>query len=488
MPWSIRTSAPAIVWPASLAAALCACTTVGPNFRTPRAPASPGYAMAGDQVPVAAELTPETRAAGPWWLSLGSPSLDDVISQALAGNQTVAAADATLRKTLAELAIERGALAPQLDADASAQRERINIAAFGIAGFPNPTINLYSVGGTVAYDLDLFGGTRRRVEAAQAMAQSQARRADAAYLTLTGNVALQAVTIAQLRAKIAMVHAITLDDQRNIDIVNAAESAGGEARSASVSGNAQLAGDQALLPPLVQQLAGARHALAGLVGRSPAEWSAPDFAFEGFTPPARIPVSLPSSLVRSRPDILAAEATLHADTARIGVATANLYPDIRLVAGYSQTALTPGSLFSYGASGWNFGPQVTAPIFHGGRLKAEKRAAEAQAQVSLAQYRQTVLEAFVQVADVLTSLAADDERLAALTRAETQAQASLDDARAAYRLGGGASLAVLDAQRQLDRARLNRIDAEGQRLADMVNLYAATATDWRTAPGVSSGS
>jgi len=462
------------------AALLAACTTVGPNFHTPAAPAAPGYAMAGDARPAIAELTPAARVAGPWWRSLGSASLDAVMTQALAGNQTVAAADATLEQARAEAAKARGDLAPQASLSAGAQRERINTQAFGITGFPSPTINLFSVGAMVSYDLDVFGGGRRRVETAAAVAEAEARRADAAYLTLTGDVALRAVQIAGLRAQIAAAGDIVADDKRNIAIVRAAEAAGGEAPSAATGGKAQLAEDQALLPPLAQRLAAARHALALLVGRPSANWTAPDFAVADFTPPSRIPVALPSGLVRRRPDILAAEADFHADVARIGVATADLYPDVRLAAGFAQSALTPGSIFSYGSSGWNFGTALTAPIFNGGALRAEKRAAEAQARISLARYRQTVLTAFTQVSDVLTALAHDDEQAVALTRAQTTAKAALDDQRAAYRLGGAPFLPIVQAQRQYDRARLALIEAQGQRLADVVSLYAATAADWRS--------
>ncbi len=462
--------------------ALTACTTVGPNFSRPAPPAAANFAMGGDPRPAGVTLTADSRLAGPWWRALGSPALDAVMGEALAGNRTVAAADASLEQARALEQAERGERKPKVDASAGAERERINTQVFGIPGFPSPTINLYSVGGTVSYDLDIFGGGRRRVEAAGAMAEAQARRADAAYLTLTSDVALQAIRIAGLRAQIATLQAIAADDQLNIDIVRKAEAAGGEAPAAATSGKAQLAEDQALLPPVGQQLSQARHALALLVGKAPAAWTAPDFAMEGFAPPAHIPVSLPSILVRHRPDILAAEADFHADTARIGVATADLYPDIRLFAGITQSALTPGSLFSYASSGWNFGAGLTAPIFNGGALRARKRAAEAQARASLAHYQQTVLAAFTQVSDVLTALAHDDDRLGADTRAEAAARASLEDARAAYRLGGGAFLAVVEAQRRLDRARLDRVEAEGQRLMDIVALFAATATDWREGP------
>lgn len=462
-----------------LVAMLGGCAAVGPNFKSPAAPAAPAYAMPGDPAAAGVLLTDQDRPAGPWWRALGSAQLDAVMTQALADNRTEAIAVANLERMRALTEAARGARLPQIDANAGAERTRINLQSFGIPGFPSPTVNLFSVGGTVSYDLDLFGGLRRGVESAAAAQEAQARRTDAAYLTVTGNVAMQAAAIAGLRAQLATLQAILADDRQDIDIVRKAQQGGGEPVSASVSGEAQLAQDHALAPPLEQQLAQARHALALLVGKAPAEWTAPDFSLDGFSPPPEIPVSLPSSLVRRRPDILAAEADLHQAVAKVGVATANLYPDIRLTAGLTQTALTPGALFSYSASGWEIGAGLTAPIFHGGTLRAQRRAAEADARASLAQYQQTVLTAFVQVSDVLASLAEDDRRIADLARAQSVAQSGLNDTRAAYSLGGGALLPVVDAQRQLNLARLQLVQARSQRLGDVIRLYAATAAQWR---------
>jgi outer membrane protein TolC len=199
------------------------------------------------------------------------------------------------------------------------------------------------------------------------------------------------------------------------------------------------------------------------------------------TAPAQVPVDLPSTLVRRRPDILAAEAELHAATAAIGVAVANQYPDIRLSANLTQAAIKPQNLFNYSSSGWNLLAGVTAPIAHGGTLKAERQAAEAEARASLARYQATVLRAFVQVSDALAALATDQEQVAALTRSQETAEARLRDAQSAYRLGGGALIQVIDAQRQLSRARLALAEAQAQRFSDLVQLYAATAADWRAA-------
>ena len=350
------------------AGALSGCAAVGPNFKPPAAPAAAGYAMAGDKTPAGAILAPDQRAAGPWWRDLGSARLDEVMDEALAGNQTVAAAIANLDKAREQVASARAGLAPRVDANAGAERERINLQSFGLSSFPgfsniqNPTINLFTIGTTASYDFDLFGGQRRQVETAQAAAEAQVHRADAAFLTVTGNVAMAALRIAAVRAQMDAVRDIIADDQQNLGIVQKAEAAGGEARSAATGPRAQIAADRALLPPLAQELSQARHNLALLVGKPPASWSAPDFAVADFRIPAQIPVTLPSALVRNRPDILAAEADLHADTARIGVATAALYPDIKLQAGWAQSQVSPDQLFSYGASGWNIGPAVTLPI------------------------------------------------------------------------------------------------------------------------------
>ena len=469
---------------------LCACATVGPTFKAPEGPQGPaaqGYAMAGDAVAPGVRLSPDARTAGPWWQAFGSPDLDRVIRQALADNPSIAEARATLERAQADARARRGAQFAQVDANVGLQREQINLAAFGFSGFPgqpplpNPLINLFSVGGTVSYDLDLFGGKKRAPEAANARADAAARQADAAYLSLSGNMAIQAMRIAGLRAEMAEVREIIADDHRVIDMVRKAEAAGGTAHSALSSGVAQLAEDEAMLPPLQRDLDAARHQMALLAGKSPAEWTAPDFDLAKLTAPAEVPVSLPSQLIRRRPDILAAEADLHAATAAIGVAVANQYPDIRLSAALTQEAVHPEELINSTSTAWNVLSGLTAPIFHGGTLKAERRAAEAEARASAARYKQTVLRAFVQVSDVLSSLGADQQSIDSLQLVNRAAEAGAQDAQNALRLGGGPLYDVVQAQRTLSRARRALVEAEGRRMSDLVELYAATAADWRTA-------
>jgi NodT family efflux transporter outer membrane factor (OMF) lipoprotein len=461
---------------------LSACAAVGPDFTPPSAPAgaaASGYAMPGDPVgpdtPIGA-----SAPAGPWWMAFGSPELDAVIRLALADSPTVAEARATLERYQAEARAVRGAQLPQIDAASSAGRERINTQVFGFSGFLSPTDNLYAVGGTVSYDLDLFGGRRRATEAATARAERAAREGDAAYLALSGNVALQAIEVAGLRARRGAAQAVVDDDRRTLEMVRRAARAGGEATSAITAATAQLAEDEAVVPPLERRLAAARHRLAILAGKAPAAWTAPDFDLAALSHAGPVPVELPAALVRRRPDILAAEAELHEATAAIGVAVANQYPNLQISAGLTQTSLKPGKLFDYSSSGWSLMTGATAPIFHGGTLKAQRRAAEAEARAAMARYEAAVLRAFAQVSDALAALATDERQVEALARAEAAAATRLEETRAAYRLGGGVLLAVVDAQRQLSRARMALAEARAQRYADLVRLYAATAAGWRT--------
>jgi NodT family efflux transporter outer membrane factor (OMF) lipoprotein len=469
---------------------LAACATVGPNFKAPEGPkgaAAAGYAMAGDAVAPGVRLSPDARAAGPWWQAFGSPELDATIRQALKDSPSVAEARATLEKAQAQGRATRGAQFAQVDANASAERERINLAAFGFSGFPgqppieSPTINLYQVGGSVSYDLDLFGGKKRATERDNAKADAAARQADAAYLSLSGNIAMQAMRIASLRGQIAATKDIIASDRRVIDMIRKAEAAGGQAHSALSGVVAQLAEDESLLPPLQRDLDNARHQMALLAGKSPAEWTAPEFDFDKLKSPEVVPVSLPSQLIRNRPDILTAEANLHAATAAVGVAVANQYPNIRLSAVLTQEAIKPEDIFRADAAAWTILGGLTAPVFHGGTLKAERRAAEADARIALARYEQTVLKAFVQVSDVLSNLGSDKLAIESLETANRAAEAGAADAQNALRLGGGPLVDVVQAQRTLSRARRAMVEAQGRRMSDLVELYAATAADWRTA-------
>ncbi|HET7201433.1 MAG TPA: efflux transporter outer membrane subunit, partial [Burkholderiales bacterium] len=296
---------------------------------------------------------------------------------------------------------------------------------------------------------------------------------DAAYLAVTGNAVMQALRIASLRAQIVTVEAILGQDRENLKLVQVAFAAGSVSRLDTVTAESQLASDATLLPPLRQELDLARHALAIVLGRPPAGAALPEFDLSQLALPRRLPVSLPSELAHRRPDILAAEAQLHAATAAVGIADANLYPRITLSASTSQQATEPGKLFDRASNAWSFSGALLAPIFDGGTLRAEKRAAVDALHASAANYEQTVLVAFSQVADSLQALGHDAEQLEAQGHAQDAARENLNLTRESYNEGNVGVLQVLDAERLYQQARLGYVRAQAQRYLDTAQLFLA---------------
>lgn len=466
----------------SAVALLTGCSTVGPDFPRPDgADGIAGYAMAGDpSASSVTNLSSSSAAAQQWWTAFNSPELNALVEQALKGNPTLQAADAALVRVQALEQAQRGDSGLQMNATGSAERERINTSSFGIEGFPSPTINIFSIGTVLKYNLDLFGGERRKDETAAARTEVQKQRTDASYLNLTGAVVSRAIELATLRGQLDALDQIIKVDSETIDMIKRGVQAGGQPAAAINPAEAQLAEDQARRPPIVRRIATARHALALLVGQAPSNWAAPDIDLNELSLPASVPVNLPSELVRKRPDILAAEADLHAATATIGVAEAAKYPSLSLDASFILTSLQPEDLFKYDSSGWTVGPSFTAPLFNGGALEARKQAAVAAAKEADANYRQTVLSAFVQVSDLLSALSTDQDLVAAQTRARDVAAENARLASLGYQNGAGSLLSVIDAQRQAQRAQLAAIEAQGLLRADMAALFVATASDWRS--------
>ncbi len=468
---------------ALLSVTLSACA-VGPNFKRPPLPSATGYAMAGDDPPTSTRIALGAEVAQSWWSAFHSPTLDGLMRQALADNPTLQSTDAVLQQTRQELRIARGQQLPQADAQFGLQEQRLNFATLGLNpdSFPgvnnNPTIDLYSVGATVSYALDIFGQQRRNTESAKAKVEAEVHHLDAAYLTLTGQIATQAAIIAAVHAEVDTVNGMLAADQHDIALVRSAQAVGGVAEEARVNADAQGALDAALLPPLQQQLAQARHALAMMEGQPPASYTPPDFTLADLPFPGAIPVSVPADLVRQRPDILEAEAQAHAATAEIGVQTAKLYPNINLTAALTQSALIPGTIFDYTATAYTLGAGLTQPLFHGGQLKAQREEAVQLARARTADYETVVLRAFTQVADLLASLAHDEGAIAAQQHSLDSALATLRLDTAAYRIGGQGLLPVVDAQRQVNAARYRLTQAAAQRYLDAIQLFVATGRGW----------
>ncbi|MDA8095648.1 MAG: efflux transporter outer membrane subunit [Betaproteobacteria bacterium] len=466
-------------------AGLAGCA-VGPNFARPAPPSVAGYTPTPvpNVIPVVAGEPAQHFHAGQalsrrWWRLFGSSRLDGVIAQAIADSRTLAAARATLAQAQEIVAAARGAYFPHLELSATAQRNRsaTGNASFGFGGI-SPISNLYSVGADVSFSPDVFGLTRRTVEEQGALAQFQHYELAAAYLALTGNTAAEAITIASLRAQIEATEALIADDERNLSLVEQEFAAGKVARTDVLTAQTQLAADRTAIPPLRQQLSAARHALSVLAGRAPALWSPPDFELAQFTLPSDLPVTLPSKLVRQRPDILAAEAQLHAASAAIGIATAQLYPNLTLSGSIGQQSLQWASFLNTANRFWNLTAGLTAPIFEGGTLEAQRRAAVDAYHASLATYEQTVLASFQQVADNLRALAHDAQLLGAERQAYDTAGAALTLQRESYAAGKSTVLNLIDAERSYQQARLGYVRAQAQRLQDSASLFVALGGGW----------
>ena len=402
-----------------------------------------------------------------------------MVREALAASPTLEQATARLKQAQEELKARRGATRyPVVSGNASAEEEQLNLAAFGIP-FPNPSaFTLLDGSIAVSYALDIYGANRRVIEGLRAQADYEAWQVEGARLMLAGNVASAAIRQAQLREQLDLTRKLMVVEERQLRIMEEQYRAGGVAESAVRSQKALLADTRAVLPGLEQQIDVANDELAVLMGKSPAETRVSAISLEQLHLPRELPVSVPSALVQQRPDIRAAEALLHEANANVGVATANLYPQIVL----SGSGGAIGTSFTSGGGIWNVAGALTQPIFNGGALRAEQRHAQASYEEAGSVYKRTVLAAFQQVADTLYAIEHDAQTLAALTEAANQVDASYRIAAKQYRAGGISQEALLDAERQKLQAMLNLTGAAAARYADSVALFQALGGGWWNRP------
>ncbi len=464
------------------AALLAGCTTVGPNFRTPAAPRVAGYtrealpagtASAPGALGAAQRFVPEASTPAEWWHEFGSKRLDDLVAQALEHSPTLTAAEATLRQAQQTFAAQAGStLYPTVGAKLSASRNDANSSSTGQRSATHNLYSLYNVGVVVNYNLDLFGGNRRALEALAAQADYQGYQLAGARLTLAANVATTAFSQAQLAAQIQATRTILSAQQDQLDIAHKRFDLGASAKPEVLTLQTQVEQTRATLPPLVNRLQQSDHLLAILVGEAPGAVDIPRFTLTEFRLPVSLPVVVPSELVRQRPDIQASAALLHVATAQYGVAVADLYPQINLSANLGTQALTIGGLFGPGTLVWTLAGQLAQPLFNAG-LESATNAAEASLQAAGANYQQTVLQALRNVADALRALDNDAQTLRAQAAADASAQESLALAEQQYQLGATSFLQLLIAQQQAQQTRVGLIGAQAQRLADSAALYQA---------------
>jgi NodT family efflux transporter outer membrane factor (OMF) lipoprotein len=417
---------------------------------------------------------------GEWWTLFGSARLDALIAEALTSYPDIAAQQAALREARENVRAGEGPLLPQFQGSAWAERQQESGAEI-FPGFPSFITNIFYTTVNVSYTFDIFGKQRRTVEGLRAQAVQQNFELEASYLTLAANVASTAVQIASTHDQIAATNEIISVEQKQLDLIKHRAQLGSLTRSDILQQQSNLDSVRATLPPLRQQLAAAEHSLAVLTGHFPRDMQALELALTDLHLPRELPVSLPSSLVAQRPDIRAQAAVVHQASADIGVATANMLPQLTLTGSFGNATTTVATLIDSSSGIWSIGGPaggLAAPLFEGGTLRAKRRAAIDAYDQALAQYRLRLLQAFQNVADTLTALDNDARALAAEHDALDSARASLDLVQRQYDLGAVNYVSLLTAEQTYQQARLGYVRALASRYTDTVTLFQALGGGW----------
>jgi len=467
-------------------AMVCGCT-VGPNFHPPAPPPVDGYSARAAPAQTASATVPGGEAqvfvAGmdvpaEWWGLFQSPAIDALVREALRANPDLKAAEAALKSARELDLAQRGARYPTVGASYSPSRQRTSATLSPPLNTNTDVYTLHTAQLEVGYVPDVFGGIRRQIETTTAQAEAQRFQTEATYLTLTSNLVAGAVQEASLRRQVQATEALIVAN-RAILAAMRDEKAAGQIASGDVAAQEQaLYQAEATLPPLRKQLEQQRHLIAALIGRYPSQAPGEALDLDSLQLPRALPVSLPAKLVVQRPDVRAAEASLHAASAQIGVAIAARLPAFQLTADAGGLAQTLGGLFSSGNGFWTVAGTVAQPIYQGGTLLHRQRAAEAAYDQAGAQYQSTVIKAFQNVADTLTALETDADQLRATAGVEHSAGAALQIALQQYQAGQATRLAALNAEVAYQQAVLNRVQAQAGRYADTAALFQALGGGW----------
>jgi len=463
------------------AAAMISGCAVGPRYQAPAPPPVTTYTS----VPLAAKISPAPAAAAVqtleygaavnprWWRDFGSPALSELVEAALARNPGLDAAEATLEEARYDMKAAQGIFYPQVSLGLSAERLKQSAASNG-GVFKPPLFNLYTGQVSVSYDPDVFGLNRLVSRDEQARVDVAADQLQAARLTLAGNVVNTALSLAALDEEIAAEQNDIGNQAQLLGLTRKRYALGADSELSVLTQAVQLESSRAALSTLEQARDQARHLLAVYLGKFPAE--AHTFATPRLAQlrlPSRVPVSLPSLLVRQRPDIRAAEAQLRAANAAVGEQVARMYPSLQLTGYFGSQSNSWSNLFDPAGRVWALAAPLVLPLFEGGTLEAQKHAAEQAYEAVFADYRSTVLNAFSNVADALRAMQHDAVAAAAQKRAQQDASRAFALVRTQYRSGAVDYLGLLTSEIQYDTARIAYIQAETRQLADTAALDVA---------------
>lgn len=459
---------------------LTACA-VGPDFKSPAPPDVANFLPGQDQV-AGRTVVRGAEVPAQWWELFRAPALDRLVQDGIAHNADLAAAEAAVRVAQANALAQRGALFPTVAGNFQASRQRVAGDLSSPLESGASIFNLYTAQLTVTYVADVWGGTRRQIESTDAQAEMQAFQREGVYLTLTSSIALAAIEEARLRGQIAATRRVIDLQVQLLGILRRQNEQGQIALPDVVAQETAVAQARLLLPPLERDLAKQGNLLAFLTGRFPSDAGQAAFQLRSFRLPRKLPLSLPADVVRQRPDIRAAEASLRSANAQIGVAIANRLPQITLTANAGQTGDKLAQLFTPGTAFSMIAGSVAQTVFDAGTLESRQWAAEEATNQAIEQYRSVVLAAFRNVADVLRALQADARMIDAAVAAERSAEQNVSLVRRQVEQGQVNIALLIAAQQAFLQTSLARVDSEASRLADTVALFQALGGGWWNRP------
>jgi NodT family efflux transporter outer membrane factor (OMF) lipoprotein len=493
---------------------------VGPRYHRPQAPADAGYAPT--PLPMSSASAPDQ--GGPvhggeaqrlisgrdipfdWWQSFQSPALNALVERAFKANPTIAAAQAAVVQAQELVYAQRGFFFPTLGASYDFERQKLagNLTVDNAPGTEgdghnlNPPVqnlnstphtaplfyNFHTAQLNVGFVPDVFGANYRQMESLAAQRDAQRFALEATYITLASNVVAAAIQEASLRAQIEATRQIIAADEKSLQILRDQFRLGFAMRIDVAVQEAALGQARMLLPPILKQLEQTRDLIRALVGNLPNQEVPETFELDALKLPPEMPLSLPAKIIEQRPDVRAAEAGLHAANAEVGVAVAAMLPQFSITGALGGNADEFGWLFRTGGSYWSVIGNVTQPVFEGGTLLHKKRAASAALKQAAAQYQNTVITAYQNVADTLHASLSDADALAADVRAETAAKLSYDLAQRQQQAGYVSYLFLLSAETAYRQTLLTRVQAQATRYGDAVALFQALGGGWWNRPAV----
>jgi multidrug efflux system outer membrane protein len=447
---------------------LCACT-VGPDYATPD-PQMPEAWVGTRDAASPSKLTSDRAQLAHWWSSLGDSTLDSLIERSLKDNLSLVQAQARIRQARAARTISASAGLPTIDATASATRSRSSGGSTG---------NLFRAGFDAGWELDLFGGVRREVEAADAQIQSSIEDERDVRISLLAEVATTYVELRSSQSQLDIARRNLATQERSLDLTQRRYTAGFIGRLDVVNAEAQVASTRSRIPTLESSIRQSMYALSTLLALPPAALIDELATSEPLAAlPASVPTGLPTELLLRRPDIRRSEADLRAATARIGVATADLYPKFSLSGSIGLQGPQANDLGSLAQRYWSIGPAVQWPLFRGGAIDANIQQQQAAADAAVASYKASILAALQDVESTMTAYESEQRRTSSLDQSVRASTDSLRLSTSLYEAGKTDFLSVLNAQRSLLDAESSRLDSHRLSLTSLIALYKALGGGW----------